>query len=257
MLRNTIADMYLNGEYNAIIEMTIYSCDCKSYKLPLDNYLESVDGDIYEYCEDWFTHVYLDEYDRTEIVDNNLVLINEPVEKCDDCRFGKTYMKDMPRPIGFEDVYKMHGIMAYGRDNTDFFAAKEHLHKVLNNPGYETCCSTEAIGNVGVVLEGDVILASNCDLGSKVDEGGRYFYADTEDASYIIYNADDLTFGTNGMNDEIVTINNKIKSVWYKEHSNNKEKQFAKELAEYYNVPLIEEPSTDNDLFELGNSIYF
>ena len=254
-MKTTIAEMYLNGGYNTLIEMTIYACECKKIELPLDNYEPSIDGSLEEYCEDWLMHEYAEDYSRIEIINNNLVLIEEPDNKCEECTKGKTYMKDMPRPVGFEDVYKMHGILAYLRN--DYTQAKEHLYKVLNNPSYETCCSTEAIGNVGVVLDGTVILASNCDLCSKVDSNGRYYYAHSEEAQYIIHNADDMTFGTDGMNDELVTINNTLVAVWYKEHANNEEKEFAKELAEYYNVELIEEPSTEADLEDLRTMEYY
>lgn len=250
-MKTTIAEMYLNGGYDNLIEMTIYACECKKITLPLDDYVPSIDGDLDEYCEDWLIHQYAEDYSRIETIDNNLVLIEEPDNKCYDCANGKTYMKDMPRPVGFEDVYKMHGIIAYLRN--DYTQAKEHLNKVLTNNNYETCCSTEALGMVGVVLDGTVICASNCDLGSKVDSNGRYYYAHSDEAQYIINNADDMTFGTDGMNDEIVTIDNTLVAVWYKEHANNEEKELARELAEYYGVELIEEPMTEADKEDLEN----
>ena len=250
-MKTTIAEMYLNGGYNQIVEMTIFECECKKYNLPFEDYVASIDGDVYEYVEDWCMHVYLEDYSRYTVINNNLILIEEPNRKCYDCANGKTYMKDLPRPVGFEDVYKMHGIIAYLRN--DYTQAKEHLYKVLNNKEYETCCSTEAIGMVGVVLDGTVICASNCDLGSKVDSNGRYYYAHSDEAKYIINNADDMTFGTDGMNDELVTIDNTLVAVWYKEHASNSEKELARELAAYYNVELIEEPMTEADKEDLEN----
>ncbi len=243
-MRMKIADTIRTGEYKNVIEMTIWTCDHRHIELPLDDYVESIDGDLEEYCADWMKHEYIDEYDKTEVIDNNLVLLTLPDCECSNCRNGKMYVKDLPKPQGdFSTVTKKHGLIAYMR--SDMQQAKEHLAKLLSNKEYETCCSTMALGNVGVVLQGEVICVSNEDLYSQVDQSGRYVYM-KEVADYLVYNIEDMEFPTD-LNDELITKDHTLVSIWYKEHSSNSEKEFARELAEFYNVPLYEEPMTQED----------
>ena len=256
MIKTTVYEMFMQGGYETIVEMSMYSCGCDNIRLPLDNYYESIDGTVEKFLEDYLVYKYVEEYDIVETTEKSLILVIKLENKCTDCKYGKTYMKNMPRPVGFEDVMLFHGILAYQRESDDFEGARRHLEKVLTIPTYETCCSTEPIGNVGAVLEGTVILASNCDLGSKTDEKGRYFMKQYEEANYIIYDADYLTFGTDGMNDEIVTIENKIKAIWVKDNANNTEKAYAEELAAYYNVELIVEQPTESDIQDMYCKMY-
>ena len=247
MKKTTIYEMFIQGGYETIVEMTLFECGCDKVELPLDTYYEAIDGDLDEYLEDWLAYEYAEDYYQIETTDSSLILVNKVNRKCDECTLGKIYMKDMPRPVGFEDVMLFHGILAYERNIEDIEGAKEHLNKVLTIPTYETCCSTDPLGPVGVVLEGTVVLASNCDLGSMTDDKGRFYYANNDAAEYIIYDADYLTFGTDGFNDEIVTIENKIKAVWVKETANNDIKAFAEELAKEYGVELMIEPEIELD----------
>lgn len=242
-MKKTIVNLFLEGQYKEIINMTLFECGCDKVELPLVDYYEPIDGSIEEYLEDIYEDKTEDDYE-IETTSTSLILITR-TGKCTDCALGKTYVKDMPRPTGdFDSIDKYHGILAYMR--SDMLAAKNHLHKVLTDSNYETCTSTEPLGNVGVILQGTVLCASNMDLCSKTDSNGRFIYMH-EVEQYIIYDAQDMSFGTDGMNDELITKDNTLVSVWYKEHATNEEKELAKELADYYNVPLVEEPTTDED----------
>ena len=242
-MKKTIVNLFLEGQFKEIVDMTLYECGCDKVELPLADYYEPIDGSIEEYLEDIYEDKTEDDYE-IETTSTSLILITR-TDKCNDCKLGKTYVKDMPRPTGdFDSIDKYHGILAYMR--SDMLAAKNHLHKVLTDSNYETCTSTEPLGNVGVILQGTVLCASNMDLCSKTDSNGRFIYIH-EVEQYIIYDAQDMSFGTDGMNDELITKDNTLVSVWYKEHATNEEKELAKELADYYNVPLVEEPTTDED----------
>ncbi len=257
MLKTTVANKLRQGGYDDLVEMTIYTCEHKHIDTPLRYFDPTIDGTLDEYCADWCLHEHIEDYGRIEIVNNKLVVIDLPECQCEACKLGKTYACDLPVLTSFNGMEFKHGILAYQRDETDFAAGKEHLHKVLTIPGYETCCSTECIGKIGVILTGDVKVASNCDLGSEVDSKGRYYHANSPDAQYIIHNRNEMTYGTDGLNDEFITVNNKLVAIWCKEHASNIEKAFARELAEHYNVELIEEPMTDADIYDQENSMYF
>ena len=53
MKKTTIYEMFMNGKYETLIEMVVYSCGCDEVRLPLDNYYEPIDGDLEEYFEDY------------------------------------------------------------------------------------------------------------------------------------------------------------------------------------------------------------
>ena len=163
----------------------------------------------------------------------------------------------MPKTTGFETITKLHGVLAYGRviDNNFEEVANgvlSHVEKVLTNPNYETCCSTEALGKIGLVLDGEVITASISDLNTQVDSKGRYFYMENIKEDMLIYDAKDLVPDEFGINDEMVTINNKLKAVWVKVDADNNIRELAKTIAEKYNVEIIEVELTEADIEELN-----
>lgn len=257
MIKTTIANKLRQGGYDDLIEMTIYSCDHRHIETPLRYYDPTIDGTLDEYCEDWLLHSYIEDYAQIQIVNNKLVVIEEPDCKCEECKLGKVYVKDLPILTSFAGMEFNHGIIAYQRDNTDLLGAKQHLEKVLNDASYATCCSTECIGNIGAILVGDVRVASNCDLASGTDKNGRYYHANSKDAEYLITNKEQMTYGVDGMNDEFITTSNNIRGIWYKEHASNVEKMFAKELADYYDVQLIEVPMTEQDKEDMRYTNYY
>lgn len=244
MCRITVADKLRKGGYDDLVEMTIYSCNHRKIETPLAYFDPTIDGTLDEYCQDWLIHEYIDEYDQIQEINNKLVVIHEPDEKCEGCAKGKVYCMDTKRPTGFESVVKNHGILAYQRDETDYSGAINHLEKVLTVKNYETCCSTMCLGPIGVVLDGEVVTASNEDLYSQVDSRGRYYYA--TEADEIIYNANELRYDTE-LNDEIVVINPTIRYIWIKEDASNEVRSLAIFLSQKYNVKIVEVPLTKAD----------
>lgn len=192
-------------------------------------------------CVDEYGYFFIDErHDR-------LVLVEYAYDECFECEESqydtpKIYCSDMPKPVGFENVVKYHGIVALSRQNLE--AGIKHLRKVVTTPSYETCCATAPIGAIGAILNGDVITASNKDLYSQVGSKGRYFELEEEGDAYygIIHYADQLkpadTDGAMYCN-ELVTINNSVDCIWVKIWATEEEKRAAIELSEFYEVELM------------------
>lgn len=194
-------------------------------------------------CVDEYSYFFIDEkHDR-------LVLVEYAYDECFECEESqydtpKIYCSDMPKPVGFENVVKYHGIVALSRQNLE--AGIKHLRKVVTTPSYETCCATAPIGAIGAILNGDVITASNKDLYSQVDysKGKRYFELEEEGDAYygIVHYADQLrpadTDGAMYCN-ELVTINNSVECIWVKIWATEEEKRAAIELSEFYEVELM------------------
>ena len=63
-MSRTIVEMYLNGGYKEIINMTLFECGCDKVELPLVDYYEPIDGSIEEYLEDISNRVWL--YNRNQ-----------------------------------------------------------------------------------------------------------------------------------------------------------------------------------------------
>lgn len=194
-------------------------------------------------CVDEYDYFFIDERH------DSLVLVEYANDECFECEESqyetpKIYCSDMPRPVGFENVVKYHGIVALSRQDLD--AGIKHLRKVVTTPSYETCCATAPIGAIGAILNGDVITASNKDLYSQVDysEGKRYFELEEEGDAYygIIHYANQLrpanTDGAMYCN-ELITINNSVDCIWVKIWATEEEKRAAIELAEFYEVELM------------------
>ena len=129
---------------------------------------------------------------------------------------------------GFENVVLYHGFNAFFKSRPIIESFKD----LLENPSYQICTSTKWLGLIGVVVEGDILVASSYDLTSGIDEKQLddlvYDYADLE-----------LHIDDDEENNEIVITNVKIKGVWVTSDASNKHKEFAKKLAEKYNLPLI------------------
>lgn len=234
-----------------ICERTIYTCghvDDKLWMKELNEYDAPKDF-IDEILSGYFNTMYIDEFDYFTTDNDTLTLITYEESQCYTCEFepDRIYCLDMPRPVGFEEVIKYHGITALSR--TDLDRGIKHLDKVLNDPMYETCCATVAIGPIGAIVDAEVITASNEDLYSHIDKyrGQRYFDLEENGDAYngIIHYADQLTELKEECNNELVTINHEIKTMWVKIWACDKYLEAAVMLAEKYNVDLIiiEEPT--------------
>ena len=152
---------------------------------------------------------------------------------------NRIYCDTMTRPEGFDNVTLYHGFNA-------FFVTKSYkqcFYDLMNHPEWQICTSTKYLGMIGVVVTGDVLMASSYDLFSGIDEenNNRRFF-DKNDMDSIVYNYEDLELheDDDDENNEIVVQNTKIKAIWVTEDANNKIREIASELSEKTNLPIIE-----------------
>ena len=202
-------------------------------------------------------HIYtIDEFDSFYIDEesNELIVVRNIDKECDLCELmemehsnksskytEKIYCSDMPSPVGFESVTKYHGVAAYSGAYCSY-EAKENAIDVFNNPEWEICCATRAIGPVGLVVDGDVLVASNVDLCTTIDDnnGKRYFIVSDDKRSRACRGIINYAYQIEKKwdHDEIVTTNNKVARVWIKDWAKEQFEDLANELCEMFNVEL-------------------
>ena len=151
---------------------------------------------------------------------------------------SRIYCDEINKEVkGFENVMLFHGFNAFFKSRPIIESFKD----LLANPSYQICTSTKWLGLIGVVVEGDILVASSYDLTSGIDRENNRRYFDEKQLSDLVYDYADLELHIDDdeENNEIVITNVKIKGVWVTSDASNKHKEFAKKLAEKYNLPLI------------------
>ena len=151
---------------------------------------------------------------------------------------SRIYCDEINKEVkGFEDVTLYHGFNAFFKSRPIIDSFKD----ILAHPEYQICSSTKWLGLIGVVVEGDILVASSYDLTSGIDRENNRRYFDEKQLSDLVYDYADLELHEDDdeENNEIVITNVKIKGVWVTSDASNKHKEFAKKLAEKYNLPLI------------------
>ena len=151
---------------------------------------------------------------------------------------SRIYCDEINKEVkGFENVVLYHGFNAFFKSRPIIDSFKD----ILAHPEYQICSSTKWLGLIGVVVEGDILVASSYDLTSGIDRENNRRYFDEKQLSDLVYDYADLELHEDDdeENNEIVITNVKIKGVWVTSDASNKHKEFAKKLAEKYNLPLI------------------
>ena len=151
---------------------------------------------------------------------------------------SRIYCDEINKEVkGFENVVLYHGFNAFFKSRPIIDSFKD----ILAHPEYQICSSTKWLGLIGVVVEGDILVASSYDLTSGIDRENNRRYFDKKQLSDLVYDYADLELHIDDdeENNEIVITNVKIKGVWVTSDASNKHKEFAKKLAEKYNLPLI------------------
>ena len=151
---------------------------------------------------------------------------------------SRIYCDEINKEVkGFENVMLYHGFNAFFKSRPIIESFKD----ILAHPEYQICTSTKWLGLIGVVVEGDILVASSYDLTSGIDRENNRRYFDEKQLSDLVYDYADLELHEDDdeENNEIVITNVKIKGVWVTSDASNKHKEFAKKLAEKYNLPLI------------------
>ena len=200
-------------------------------------------------------HIYtIDEFDSFYIDEESaeLILVRNIDTECDLCELmghsnkssnytEKVYCSDMPSPVGFENVTKYHGVAAYSGAYCSY-DAKENAIDVFNNLEWEICCATRAIGPIGLVIDGKVLVASNVDLCTEIDKtnGKRFFVMSDSKRDRacrgIINDASQIEKKWD--HDEIVVTDNKVVAIWIKDWAIDEFKDTADELCKLFNVKL-------------------
>ena len=237
--RISVKDFAMEMNITEAIEAYVFECGHTEYE---------------EFDLDFAHHHTIDEFDSFEINENNeLVLIRHTSGLCEECEWKQgmkgmgqkleqvIYCEDMPRPEGFDNVVKYHGLAAYS-GTKEATGAEENAIAIQENPEWQICCSTRPIGPIGLVIEGTTITASNVDLYTRVDlENGKRYFVITDDkhdraCRGIIHSASQLEKKWD--HDEIVTQNNSIARVWIKDWAIEDFGDLANELCEIFNVKL-------------------
>ena len=151
---------------------------------------------------------------------------------------SRIYCDEINKEVkGFEDVVLYHGFNAFFKSRPIIDSFKD----ILAHPEYQICSSTKWLGLIGVVVEGDILVASSYDLTSGIDRENNRRYFDEKQLSDLVYDYADLELHIDDdeENNEVIITNVKIKGVWVTSDASNKHKEFAKKLAEKYNLPLI------------------
>ena len=149
---------------------------------------------------------------------------------------NRVYCDECVRPTGFDNVTLYHGFNA-------FFRGKPYEYKfntLMNNPHRQICTSTKYLGMLGVIVEGDILMASSYDLCSAVEKDTNRRYFHPRDMKHLVkdYSELELHEDDEEENNEIVITNVKIKGIWITEDANNAIKEIASKLSKEYNMPL-------------------
>ena len=138
----------------------------------------------------------------------------------------------------FKGVTLYHGFNAFHT----FKPWDYKFNTLKNNPQRQICTSTKYLGYMGVIVDGDILMASSYDLLSSVEKGTNRRYFDDKNMDSIVYDYNDLELHEDDIyeNNEIIVTNVKIKAIWVTSDAPNKLKAFAKDLAEKNNIPLVQ-----------------
>ncbi len=139
----------------------------------------------------------------------------------------------------FNGVMLYHGFGAFFKNKPII----DCFNDLMKNPQWQICTSTKHLGMIGVTIEGDILMASSYDLFSGIDkENNNRRFFDEADMDNLVYDYEDLELheDDDDENNEIVVQNTKITGIWVTTDASNKMKAFAKELANKYNLPMID-----------------
>ena len=138
----------------------------------------------------------------------------------------------------FKGVTLYHGFNAFHT----FKPWDYKFNTLKNNPQRQICTSTKYLGYMGVIVDGDILMASSYDLLSSVEKDTNRRYFDDKNMDSIVYDYNDLELHEDDIyeNNEIIVTNVKIKAIWVTSDAPNKLKAFAKDLAEKNNIPLVQ-----------------
>lgn len=241
MMNMSIYELFMEESLTDIFVMTRFTCGHSSGYSEYSFYEDEEDDweSFADYIKASYENRRLDRYSDHKIMGTVLYLYIDKNTKCKKCISSETtiFCDEQKKPVGFEHVVIYRGLNAYyGDDNKQKMISL--FEDMLNNKDKQICCSTHILGDMGVILTGEVLLASNIDLHSMVQGNRRYFMKTPERMEHIIYNAKDLKPNGQNKNDEIVMRNVTIKCIWLDHNACEAAKEAAEYLAAKHNLTI-------------------
>jgi len=111
---------------------------------------------------------------------------------------------------------------------------RKNLAFILDNPQIELCCSydTEAIGPIGIFVDGKVLCASNKDLWSEIGiDGKRYINTN----NYIPFDSNSVDWDHR----EFIITDVNVRGIWVKTWADENIKRYARAMSEDTGMPLV------------------
>ena len=237
-----VYELFIEESLTDIFVMTRFTCGHSSGYSEYSFYEDEEDEweSMADYIKASYKNRRLDRYSGYEIMGTTLYLYIDKDTKCKKCINNETtiFCDEQRKPVGFEHVVIYRGLNAYyGDDNKQSMI--NLFEEMLNDKERQICCSTHILGDMGVILTGEILLASNIDLHSMVQGKRRYFMKTPERMEHIIYDARDLKPNGQNKNDEIVMRNVTIKCIWLDHNACEAAVEAANYLAKKYNMEII------------------
>ena len=159
---------------------------------------------------------------------------------CLNCYETKKVLEYMaPEDTLLQDLYYSHGLATgYGNKTVAVEEIKDRIAGIFQAAeNYSPiCCSwkSQPIGVFGIYVKGEVTLASNMDLWSKINKhGDRVFDAYDSDASeYIFQKREDLDLTVHD-HTEFWVIPKKVGGIWIKQSFADSHPEYVEELEKY------------------------
>lgn len=239
----TLFDYFMSNNCNNVIFVESFDCGCKeekNYRIEWENNYKHIEfNDLIKMNYGFY---FTCEYQH-EIINNTLYIYEERNCYCNNCRNIKIYCDEQPRPKGFDNLIMYHGLKAYCKRSelSEHETIIKNFESVYKHPEYQICCSTDTIGHIGIIVKGTILVASNKDLNTHIEEGTnrRYYYPTEKNRNNIIYDIKDLEENYIE-NNEFVINNTKAVAIWITNDASNELKALALKLSEKYNLPLID-----------------
>lgn len=157
-------------------------------------------------------------YEKNNILHLEISVRYAMLNECEHCKnkvfaenFSANYNSKEWRETEFH-----HGVVAYSMEESvgSYFQRIRDLHTCKT---MQICTSTRRIGCLGVSVKGEVLLATDDDMWSRIDPdtGKRYIEYDQNQGS-IVFNTFDLwERGRENDHTEVIMTNYQITAIWY------------------------------------------
>lgn len=178
------------------------------------------------------------------MLNNNIAMNNIEVEEDlswlfeddEEDTLETVYADELDRPIGFDNIELQHGLMAFS-GTLAVEGIANNMNTIIEHSEYQICTSTSYIGYIGITIVGDVLVAANIDINSRIGENNRrVFDIDDYRRSMLVHHIDELK--DMNQHNEIIVTNTKAKGIWVKEYAETEIKELAYRLGSIYGLNI-------------------